>query len=338
MEQWKNHAKRIRQETGLPIVCMQTSQSEAKRIRHEQKQNGWELVAVTEEGTAVSLVLIETASWHASARALLGLFFSPASSKSESSLTDQVSTWLQSISSSSLLPPPSRLEQQWSWREKRAVFLIERGRPESTLDWHSLQPLLHDFFKGEHTSLTFIPLGHLYYLLLVPISMLGNQSEPEEHLEWASGLHDLIANERMEHVRLLVGLPIATPLLLEKAYRQLLTLSQALTQFRPRVMVAGSWHYPLEQWAVALPTETAQQLARSIQTNITAHPLSEEQIETLETLFRCHLNISDTSRQLFLHRNTLLYRLDKLTEQTGLDPRQFSHAVLLKLFLLFRHN
>ncbi|MDF2679269.1 MAG: hypothetical protein K0R47_459 [Brevibacillus sp.] len=338
MEQWINHAARIRQETGLPIVYMQASPSEAERIRHEQEQKGWELVAVAEEGTTVSFVLIESASWHASARALLGLFFSPASSKSEVSLTDQVSTWLQSISSGSLLPPPSRLEQQWSWREKRAVFLVERCRPESTLDWFSLQPLLLDFFKGEHTSLTFIPLGHLYYLLLVPISMLGDQSDPEEHLEWASGLHDLIANERMEHVRLMVSLPIATPLLLEKAFRQLLTLSHALTQFRPRVMVAGIWHYPLEQWATTLPTETSKQLARSIQSEITAHPLTEEQIETLETLFRCQLNISDTSRQLYLHRNTLLYRLDKLTEQTGLDPRQFSHAVLLKLFLLFRQN
>jgi DNA-binding PucR family transcriptional regulator len=142
----------------------------------------------------------------------------------------------------------------------------------------------------------------------------------------------------MEHVRLMVSLPIATPLLLEKAFRQLLTLSHALTQFRPRVMVAGIWHYPLEQWATTLPTETSKQLARSIQSEITAHPLTEEQIETLETLFRCQLNISDTSRQLYLHRNTLLYRLDKLTEQTGLDPRQFSHAVLLKLFLLFRQN
>ncbi|MED4581731.1 helix-turn-helix domain-containing protein [Brevibacillus choshinensis] len=338
MEQWMNHAERIRQETGLPIVCLQISQNEADQIRHEQEQKGWELVASAGDGTTVTLVLIETTSWHASARALLGLFFSSATSKSEAILTDQVSTWLQSISSDSPLPPPSRLEQQWSWREKRAVFLIERCRPESTLDWYSLQPLLHDFFKGEHTSLTFIPLGHLYYLLLVPISMLGNQNEPDEHLEWASGVHDLIANERMEHVRLLVSFPIATPLQLEKAVRQLFTLSHALTQFCPRVMVAGSWHYPLEQWAITLPTGISQKLARSIQSELTAHPLTEEQMETLETLFRCHLNISDTSRQLFLHRNTLLYRLDKLTEQTGLDPRQFSHAVLLKLFLLFRQN
>lgn len=334
MEQWMIYTDRIRRETGLPIACLQTSQTEAEQMVLEQGEKGWELIAAAEENAVVSLVFIEAASWHPSARALLGLFFSPASPKSEASLTDQVSAWLQSLTDGNrLLPPPDRLEQQWSWREKRAVFLIERCRPESKLEWHTLQPLLHDFFKG---SPTFIPLGSLYYLLLVPISMLGNQSDPQEHLEWASGLHDLIATERMEHVRLTVALPIATPLLLEKSFRQLLTLSRALTQFCPRVMVAGSWQYPLEQWAASLPADTAQQIAQSLHSSFTAPALSEEQIETLETLFRCQLNISDTARQLFLHRNTLLYRLDKLTEQTGLDPRQFSHAVLLKQLLLFR--
>ncbi len=337
MEQWMNHTDRIRRDTDLPIVYIKTSQTEAESIVLEQEQKGWELVARAEDNEMVSLVFIESASWHPSARALLALFFSPKPPKSEVTLTSQVSAWLLSISTGShLLPPPSRLEQLWAWREKRAVFLIERCRPDSKLEWTSLQPLLHDFFKGENPSLTFIPLGSLYYLLLVPLSMLGNQCDPEEHLEWASGLHDLIATERMEHVRLTVAFPISTPLSLEKSFRKLLTLSQALAQFCPRVMVAGSWQYPLEQWAISLPADTARQIAKSLQTSITASALNEEQIETLETLFRCQLNISDTARQLFLHRNTLLYRLDKLTEQTGLDPRQFSHAVLLKQLLLFR--
>jgi DNA-binding PucR family transcriptional regulator len=69
-----------------------------------------------------------------------------------------------------------------------------------------------------------------------------------------------------------------------------------------------------------------------------APKLSREQIQTLETLFARQLNVSEAARQLYLHRNTLIYRLDKLTEETGLDPRQFPDAVLLQLFLLFRQN
>nr|WP_241254717.1 helix-turn-helix domain-containing protein [Brevibacillus sp. SYP-B805] len=66
--------------------------------------------------------------------------------------------------------------------------------------------------------------------------------------------------------------------------------------------------------------------------------LSPDQAEILDALFAHHLNISETARHLYLHRNTLLYRLDKLKDQTNLDPRQFSDAILLRLAMLFQQN
>ncbi|GED29737.1 helix-turn-helix domain-containing protein [Brevibacillus centrosporus] len=339
MEQWMNYAEQIRQETGLPIICVQTSRVSVDQLLLEHQERGWELSAITEDDSgAVWLIFIESLSWHESARALLRLFFTPQATRTGGSVINQVSAWLHSICHGSPISPPARLEQLWSWREPRAVFLMEHSRWESVFEWQTLQPLLQDFFKGEDSSFLGIPLGRSYYLLLVPISILGNQNDPEDLLEWASGLHDLVSTEQMEHVRLLVSRTISTPLLLGKALQELLSLSHALTTFRPRTMVAGSWQYPLEQWAQALPSETRLELLRSLPPFITAHTLNAEQIETLETLFHCQWNISDTARQLYVHRNTLLYRLDKLTEQTGLDPRQFPHAILFRLLLLFRQN
>jgi carbohydrate diacid regulator len=62
----------------------------------------------------------------------------------------------------------------------------------------------------------------------------------------------------------------------------------------------------------------------------TAKLFNEEMLQTIEMFFRKDLNLSDTARQLFIHRNTLVYRLDKVQRQTGLDLRRFDDAVTFK--------
>jgi regulator of polyketide synthase expression len=59
----------------------------------------------------------------------------------------------------------------------------------------------------------------------------------------------------------------------------------------------------------------------------------EETTALLDELFRQNLNISKTAKELFMHRNTLIYRLDKLKRVTGLDVSCFDDAVILRLLL-----
>lgn len=58
-----------------------------------------------------------------------------------------------------------------------------------------------------------------------------------------------------------------------------------------------------------------------------------ELVECLHALFDNNLNISETSRNAFVHRNTLVYRLDKIQRITGLDARNFNDAVSLYLYM-----
>ena len=60
----------------------------------------------------------------------------------------------------------------------------------------------------------------------------------------------------------------------------------------------------------------------------------EETLTTIFKFFENNLNVSETSRQLFIHRNTLVYRLDKLQKQTGLDLRVFEDAIAFKIALM----
>ena len=60
----------------------------------------------------------------------------------------------------------------------------------------------------------------------------------------------------------------------------------------------------------------------------------EETLTTINKFFENSLNVSETARQLFVHRNTLVYRLEKLQKSTGLDIRVFDDALTFKIALM----
>lgn len=64
--------------------------------------------------------------------------------------------------------------------------------------------------------------------------------------------------------------------------------------------------------------------------------LDAETLFTIQKFFENNLNVSETSRKLFVHRNTLVYRLEKIKKLTGLDLREFDHAIVLKIALMVK--
>ena len=64
--------------------------------------------------------------------------------------------------------------------------------------------------------------------------------------------------------------------------------------------------------------------------------LDQETILTIQKFFKHNLNVSETARELFVHRNTLVYRLDKIEKVTGLDLREFDQAVTFKVAMMVK--
>ena len=85
-----------------------------------------------------------------------------------------------------------------------------------------------------------------------------------------------------------------------------------------------------------LPTKLCEMfLAEAFERNaITA--LDRETLDTIQCFFENNLNVSETSRKLFVHRNTLVYRLEKIKRLTGLDLREFDHAITFKVATMVR--
>lgn len=83
-----------------------------------------------------------------------------------------------------------------------------------------------------------------------------------------------------------------------------------------------------------LPIPLCKMFIREIFGGKSPDDFDEETLSTIHKFFENSLNVSETSRQLFIHRNTLVYRLDKLQKSTGLDLRVFEDAITFKIALM----
>ncbi len=85
-----------------------------------------------------------------------------------------------------------------------------------------------------------------------------------------------------------------------------------------------------------LPTTLCEIFLSEVFKKSAIDSLDQETLFTINKFFENNLNVSETSRKLFVHRNTLVYRLEKIKKITGLDLRQFDHAIVFKVALMVR--
>lgn len=85
-----------------------------------------------------------------------------------------------------------------------------------------------------------------------------------------------------------------------------------------------------------LPTTLCDMFLHEVFRRGTLESLDHETLVTIQAFFENNLNVSETSRKLFVHRNTLVYRLEKIKKLTGLDLRDFEHAITFKVALMVK--
>lgn len=85
-----------------------------------------------------------------------------------------------------------------------------------------------------------------------------------------------------------------------------------------------------------LPTNLCKTFLKEVFKKGSIESLDQETLFTIQKFFENNLNVSETSRKLFVHRNTLVYRLEKIKKLTGLDLREFDHAIIFKIALMVK--
>lgn len=198
-----------------------------------------------------------------------------------------------------------------------------------------LSKLLQSFFDAE---VTVIPLHNKQWFILGDETLLGDSRGEDGGLEaalgeFASGLQEMFASEWMGECHVAITYPfqptktlVSTVVLLQ----EMIDLGRA---YRFSSNIHMPWELRLESLLDKLPTNAKRRFVDGVFKRAEAS-LDAELITTLDAFFTENCNVSDTAKKLYIHRNTLLYRLDKFKQETGLDVRDFDHAVLVKLALL----
>lgn len=213
------------------------------------------------------------------------------------------------------------------WRS-RVPFLIMGKR-----EWQEgSDEVITSFFEGD---LWLLPLYGGERLLLVPPESLEAVEGSEREAAWveaALGLVEALATESGAEVRVVVHAPVETPQQLPPVLATLRETAHIGQSFHPAVAVFAVWDLALER----LLHSIGEQERKRFLNELSPVPFWQdgELRRTLHAFLEQNLNVSETARRLFLHRNTLIYRLDRLKQETGLDVRRFDDALLVKLALL----
>ncbi len=155
----------------------------------------------------------------------------------------------------------------------------------------------------------------------------------DDALQYARALQETVMGETARTMTVGIGNCVSDMIQLPESYREARRAIEVGRTFSPETYIYAYSQLLLERFLMELPENTAANYLHILFNQKTDKILNEEMLYTIETFFKKDLNLSDTARQLYIHRNTLVYRLDKLYRNTGLDLRKFDDAVTFKVFM-----
>lgn len=159
----------------------------------------------------------------------------------------------------------------------------------------------------------------------------------EEHLEpseIAAALSDTVTTEVMAQVKIAYGSLAHEPSGLQKSYEDAQTALKVGKMFYEEQTIFAYDKLAIGELIYSIPEELCERFLKRIWKYEAPETLTDEIIFTVSRFFENNLNISETARQLYIHRNTLVYRLEKVQKATGLDIRIFEDAMTFKLALM----
>ncbi len=162
------------------------------------------------------------------------------------------------------------------------------------------------------------------------IKQTGNHSE-EEIAEFAAAVIETVDTETGIQIQAGIGMPVSELTGLKESLRQAKQAIAVGRVFRPDGRVFSYHRQAMERMISAVPAETRRQIRKELLSPEAGKQLNPEMMETIRAFFRNDLNLSTTARELFIHRNTLIYRLDKIRKETGFDLRRFQDAAVFQM-------
>lgn len=169
---------------------------------------------------------------------------------------------------------------------------------------------------------------------LILIKSLPEEKDKNRLDEYARQIVSTINTELMVKVRVSYGTVVEELKELSKSYKEAKVAMEVAGIFYEGCTIAAYSALGIGRLIHQLPTSLCEMYLDEIFEGKDILNLSEEELGTINMFFENNLNVSETARELFVHRNTLVYRLEKLQKQTGLDIRRFDDALTFKIALM----
>ena len=209
---------------------------------------------------------------------------------------------------------------------KRVVYIIETHNEK---DVNALETVRSLFASKTKDFITAVDEKNIILVKEV------RQGESYVELDkTANMILDMLNTEAMTKVRVAYGTVINDIKEVSRSYKEAkMALDVGKIFYASKNVIAYS-NLGIGRLIYQLPIPLCKMFIREVFDGKSPDEFDEETLTTINKFFENSLNVSETSRQLYIHRNTLVYRLDKLQKSTGLDLRVFEDAITFKIALM----
>ena len=209
---------------------------------------------------------------------------------------------------------------------KRVVFIVETNRDKEGNDLEKVRGLFGGKTKDFVTAVD--------EKNIIVVKELSDHETYEDLNKTAEVIVNLFRTDSEAHVHVAYGTIVNELKEVSRSYKEArMALDVGRIFFEDKDIIAYS-QLGIGRLIYQLPLPLCRMFIKEIFDGKSPDDFDEEILSTINKFFENSLNVSETSRQLYIHRNTLVYRLDKLQKSTGLDLRVFEDAITFRIALM----
>ncbi|PKM68478.1 MAG: CdaR family transcriptional regulator [Firmicutes bacterium HGW-Firmicutes-2] len=209
---------------------------------------------------------------------------------------------------------------------KRVAFIIETKMEK---DNNALEVVRNIFPSKTKEFITAVDEKNI-----IVVKELKDGDGQEEIDRIAKMILDTLNAEAMSSVFIAIGTAVRDIKDVSRSYKEAKMALEVGKIFYSETHIMAYSRLGIGRLIYQLPIPLCKMFISEIFQDKSPDDFDEETLSTINKFFENSLNVSETSRQLYIHRNTLVYRLDKLQKNTGLDLRVFEDAITFKIALM----
>ena len=169
---------------------------------------------------------------------------------------------------------------------------------------------------------------------VILVKELTDADQLENINQTAQIVYDTLTAESLNNIRVAMGTIVNDLKNVSQSYKESKMALEVGKIFEPDRFIVNYEELGIGRLIYQLPVNLCRMFINEVLHGTSMNQFDAEILVTVNKFFENNLNVSETSRQLYIHRNTLVYRLDKLQKQTGLDLRNFDDAIVFKITLM----